>query len=103
MNPELFSKAANLFMDYILEENISPIHRKGCPKLEKAVDKLHAMLKKDARHAWAYVGGRQGRALLRGGLLKLTEPSDTETWVKDWFKRYDDYGYSKYFQPNLEQ
>jgi hypothetical protein len=100
MDPETFANASDLFLKYVIQEEMKPCYRRGCVNLEKAVNKLHAMLKGDPRHAWAYVGGRYGRALLRGGLLNVMVPENQENpelWVRDWFRAYDDVGYLKYY------
>jgi len=98
MDPETFASASDLFLKIVLKEEMKPCYRRGCVNLEKAVDKLHAMLKGDPRHAWCYVGGRYGRALLRGGLLNVMVPENQGNpglWVKDWYQVYDEIGYQK--------
>lgn len=100
MNPETYADAADLFLKYVLQEEIKPCYIRCCVNLEKAVDKLHTILKGDPRHAWAYVGGRYGKALLRCGLLNVmgTENRENpELWVRDWFQAYDNVGYFKHF------
>lgn len=61
-----------------------PLYRRASTEVEKAVEFAHQLLSQHPRYAWAYEGGRSGRARIRGTMLSEVSDRTDHPDVFDW-------------------
>lgn len=61
-----------------------PLYRRASTEVEKAVEFAHQFLSQHPRYAWAYEGGRQGRARIRGTMLSVIPDRSDDPDFFNW-------------------